>query len=289
MYFHGGTKVAEMPRPKHLEAGSEAARGHGRAQGAGDRRHRGEHHGRPLVRRGADHSGEQDAGGRPSSRRRWKATASTTSSWLQGLPGRHADGLEFRFRGAASPRWPCWAASPCCTARSWSGTRRRCASPTSPRPTSTCASSCERDGRCSSASGNPPGSGVQNSIFAGKRLPRGKHLHRANWILYAGPLPLPQRREGMTMSILLTAILTGPMIACGADSGEAGDSRPPTTIVFFGGCKTHAPGARTPPRGAVAEAVPGHGPRHSAAPDPHLPRHLARKTPANWTTPRPSC
>jgi type 1 glutamine amidotransferase len=47
----------------------------------------------------------------------------------------------------------------------------------------------------------------------------------------------------MTMGILLTVLLTAPMIVCGADIGEAGDSRPPTTIVFFGGCKTHDPGA----------------------------------------------
>ena len=52
------------------------------------------------------------------------------------------------------------------------------------------------------------------------------------------------------MSILLTAILTAPMIACGADLGEAGDSLPPKTIVFFGGCKTHAPGAHEHLRGA---------------------------------------
>ena len=52
------------------------------------------------------------------------------------------------------------------------------------------------------------------------------------------------------MSILLTAILTGPMIVCGADAGEAGKSQPPTTIVFFGGCKTHAPGAHEHLRGA---------------------------------------
>jgi type 1 glutamine amidotransferase len=54
----------------------------------------------------------------------------------------------------------------------------------------------------------------------------------------------------MTMSILLTAILTAPMIACGADLGAAGDSLPPKTIVFFGGCKTHAPGAHEHLRGA---------------------------------------
>jgi type 1 glutamine amidotransferase len=53
----------------------------------------------------------------------------------------------------------------------------------------------------------------------------------------------------MTMNILLTAILTAPVIACGADSGEAGDSRTPT-IVFFGGCKTHGPGAHEHLRGA---------------------------------------
>jgi type 1 glutamine amidotransferase len=54
----------------------------------------------------------------------------------------------------------------------------------------------------------------------------------------------------MTLSILLTAILTAPMIACGADTGEARDSLPPKTIVFFGGCKTHAPGAHEHLRGA---------------------------------------
>ena len=52
------------------------------------------------------------------------------------------------------------------------------------------------------------------------------------------------------MSILLMAILTAPLIACGADIGEAGDSRPPKTIAFFGGCKTHAPGAHEQVRGA---------------------------------------
>lgn len=51
------------------------------------------------------------------------------------------------------------------------------------------------------------------------------------------------------MSILLP-VLTGTMIACGADAGEAGDSRPPATVVFFGGCKTHAPGAHEHLRGA---------------------------------------
>lgn len=58
------------------------------------------------------------------------------------------------------------------------------------------------------------------------------------------------RGEGSDMSILLTAILAGPMIACGADSGEAAHRRPPATIVFFGGCKTHAPGAHEHLRGA---------------------------------------
>jgi type 1 glutamine amidotransferase len=57
-------------------------------------------------------------------------------------------------------------------------------------------------------------------------------------------------KEGTTVAFLLTAILTAPMIACGADSGEAGESRTPTTIVFFGGCKTHAPGAHEHLRGA---------------------------------------
>lgn len=52
------------------------------------------------------------------------------------------------------------------------------------------------------------------------------------------------------MSILLTAVLTGPMIVCGADAGEAGISQPPKTVVFFGGCKTHAPGAHEHLRGA---------------------------------------
>lgn len=52
------------------------------------------------------------------------------------------------------------------------------------------------------------------------------------------------------MSILLTAILTAPLIACGADIGAAEDSPQPKTIIFFGGCKTHAPGAHEHLRGA---------------------------------------
>jgi type 1 glutamine amidotransferase len=52
------------------------------------------------------------------------------------------------------------------------------------------------------------------------------------------------------MGILWTTILTLPVIACGADGGDAGSRRPLTTIVFFGGCKTHGPGAHEHLRGA---------------------------------------
>ena len=52
------------------------------------------------------------------------------------------------------------------------------------------------------------------------------------------------------MAMLLTAILTAPLFACGADSSDVGHRRPPTTIVFLGGCKTHAPGAHEHLRGA---------------------------------------
>ncbi len=64
------------------------------------------------------------------------------------------------------------------------------------------------------------------------------------------PTTAVKRRKAMTMGILVTALLTAPMIACGADTGAAGDSLPPKTIVFFGGCKTHAPGAHEHLRGA---------------------------------------
>ena len=52
------------PAPSTSKPGRTLHAGHGRAQGAGDRRHRGEHHGRPVVRRCPDHPREEDAGGR---------------------------------------------------------------------------------------------------------------------------------------------------------------------------------------------------------------------------------
>jgi type 1 glutamine amidotransferase len=52
------------------------------------------------------------------------------------------------------------------------------------------------------------------------------------------------------MGVLLTAMLTGALIAGGADRGETGPRRPQPTIVFFGGCKTHGPGAHEHLRGA---------------------------------------
>ena len=52
------------------------------------------------------------------------------------------------------------------------------------------------------------------------------------------------------MSILFAATVAGTMLVCGADSGPPGASQPPATIVFFGGCKTHAPGAHEHLRGA---------------------------------------
>lgn len=52
------------------------------------------------------------------------------------------------------------------------------------------------------------------------------------------------------MGILLTAVLTAPWLASGADAGDASRGEPVTTIVFFGGCKTHPPGAHEHLRGA---------------------------------------
>lgn len=52
------------------------------------------------------------------------------------------------------------------------------------------------------------------------------------------------------MGIFLTATLAATALACGADSSAGNSIRPPTTVVFFGGCKTHAPGAHEHLRGA---------------------------------------
>jgi len=52
------------------------------------------------------------------------------------------------------------------------------------------------------------------------------------------------------MVAMLAAILTAPMIVCGAAGSEPGDSSSLKTIVFFGGCKTHGPGAHEHLRGA---------------------------------------
>jgi hypothetical protein len=53
-----------------------------------------------------------------------------------------------------------------------------------------------------------------------------------------------------------------PMLVCAADPAAPSDGRPVATIVFFGGCKTHGPGAHEHLRGAqllkqCIDAAPG--------------------------------
>ena len=88
--------------------------------------------------------------------------------------------------------------------------------------------------------------GKSISVAFGWHVPEPKR-----WAWWARTTPfaalrdvMPHRQHRTVVPVaVLTAMLTAVWLTNGAGADDAGRHQAPTTIVFFGGCKTHAPGA----------------------------------------------